>query len=117
MSPHSVQLTATCLVLSLATALYGAEPSRTRSRAHETTYVKATCKVFVREDGIPKGVEFLKFEPPIASSVQGEVKETISKAVLTWTFKPNQKNGKPVAGYIIVPFNLDLAFPIPVDGT
>jgi hypothetical protein len=46
--------------------------------------------------------------------VQAEVKETISNAVMTWTFKADQKNGNAVAGYIIVPFNLDLAFPIPV---
>jgi hypothetical protein len=99
----------------VAANIRGAEPSKPHKS--ETTYVKATCKVFVTETGIPKSIEFVKFEPPIALSQQPAVKEAISKAMLTWTFKPKQEHGRPVAGYLTVPFNLDLGFPIPVDGT
>jgi hypothetical protein len=103
----------------LAANIHGAEPTHASSKPHksETDYVKATCKVFVTEAGIPKRIEFLKFEPPIALSEQPAVKDAISNAVLTWTFKPRLEKGKPVAGYLTVPFNLHLAFPIPVDGT
>jgi len=107
------------VLIAMAANMHGAEPTHPNSKPQrsETTYVKATCKVFITEAGIPKSIEFVKFEPRIALSEQPAVKEAISKAILAWTFKPKQEHGKPVAGYVTVPFNLDLGFSIPVDGT
>jgi len=84
---------------------------------HQTTAVTVTCKIFVTAEGSPKSVEVLKVEPSLGPSTRAAFEKAASKMVLTWSFTPNQEGGKSVAGYVVVPVIIDLADPVPVDGT
>jgi len=98
----------------LAANAFASAPNDAQRKAD---FVNVTCKIFVTETGVAKTVEVLAIEPVLTPSAQASVKEAVSEAVLTWGFKPNQENGKPVAGYIVVPVHIDLAEAIPRSGT
>jgi hypothetical protein len=76
--------------------------------------VKVTAKVFVTESGTAKSVEDLSVEPPLDASTEADFKKEATRALLTWTFKPSEENGKPVAAYVVVPVIIDMGEPIPV---
>jgi len=59
------------------------------------------CRVFVTEQGIAKSVEVRRVVPHTENDAA--IGEAVKAAVLTWTFRPNMKNGKPVAGYVTIP--------------
>jgi len=104
-----VQSAAIYLASMLGTT-YGATPSASSKLSKsEMTYVKATFKVFVTEAGVPTSAEFVRTEPATPPDFQEWLKQTESKSILSWTFKPNQKHGKPVAGYLLVVIDIDLA--------
>jgi hypothetical protein len=107
------------LAVLLTASVQAAVPTGVNSKTapSQTDYVKVTCKVFVTEAGEPKTVEVLSIEPSLASSTRAAIEKLASQTLLTWTFTPNQESGTPVAGYLVVPVNIDLADPIPTSGT
>lgn len=109
-----VQRLSMFLAFALVANAFAGSPSGTERK---TEFVNVTCKIFVTEAGVAKTVEVLAIEPALALSAQASVKKAVSEAVLTWGFKPNQENGKPVAGYIVVPVHMDLAEAVPRSGT
>ena len=118
MALRSFQLFVASLALILLSGTQAATPvAHSRTAQSETTSLKVTCKVFVTETGIPSNVEVLKIEPSVALSEQEKQTKEVTRVLLTWTFTPNKENGKPVAGYVVVPVIIDLAFPLPVSGT
>ena len=102
------------MALLLAAGAFGAAPKATPA---ETTYVKVICKVFVTELGLPKSVEVLAVEPSLDPSTRAVFEKSASEVVMTWEFTPTQENGKPVAGFVVVPVIIDLADPVPTSGT
>ena len=102
----------TALALLLATSAFGAA----KASHAETTSVTVTYRIFVTEAGVPERFEFVSIKPPVSPSVQAELKETVLKAVRTWSFTPKMEHGKAVAGWVVSPFIMDLADPIPVAG-
>lgn len=58
-----------------------------------------TLRVWVDENGKPKSVKLAK-KP---SKAARPYVKAVMEAVMTWTFKPNVQDGKPVAGWVIVP--------------
>lgn len=87
-----------------------------RKPVTQSEYFVFTCKIYINEDGTAKTVEVLSVSPPM--DLQNRHNRELIKAVidsaLTWTFTPEQKNGKPVAGYAIVPISVDLAEPFKI---
>lgn len=76
--------------------------SRTaRTDPIDTSHYRIWCKVYVTEQGAAKTVEVLRVEPHTGSDAT--IGEAVRKAVLSWKFKPNTENGKPVAGYVTIP--------------
>lgn len=63
------------------------------------------CKIWVSEDGIARTVEVLKVEPHTRSDAA--VGASVKQAVLTWKFTPKTKDGKPLAGYVTVPVEVN----------
>jgi hypothetical protein len=63
------------------------------------------CKVYVTEQGVPKTVEVLSVDPHTAADAA--IGEAVKKTVLTWEFTPNTKDGKPVAGYVTLPVEVN----------
>jgi hypothetical protein len=82
---------------------------------HAVTYYRIYCAVFLDENGSPKSVKALRTEPRIKMT-QREM-QAIAETVLTWKFKPIEKEGKPVAGSINMYLGVHLADPVMVDGT
>jgi hypothetical protein len=111
---RNVQGLSIFVALMLATGAFARAPKATPL---QTTYVNVTCKIFVTEAGIPKTAEVLAVKPTLAPAAQASIEKSVSQSVLTWEFKPNQENGRPVAGYIVVPVHIDLADPVPASGT
>jgi len=106
---------AACWALALASTVHGAPMKPSVASPDDVNYIRATCKVFVTEAGTPKTVQVLKLEPSLSLS-ESTLQSLIVKPVLTWTFTPTKKNGKSVAGYIVVVIDIDLA-PVTRDGT
>ena len=111
---RKVRRPGTFVALALLAAAFAGSPNGAERKAD---FVNVTCKIFVTEAGVAKTVEVLAIEPALAPSAQAGVKKAVSEAVLTWAFKPNEENGKPVAGYIVVPVHMDLAEAVPRSGT
>jgi proline racemase len=59
------------------------------------------CRIYVTEEGSARTVDVLKVEPHDES--EAEIGDAVKRAVLTWTLKPEVKDGKPVSGYVTVP--------------
>jgi len=103
------------LALAMSVAANASAPASPNEREPtEATYVKVTAKVFVTEAGIPKTVEILSVEPPLSPATEADFASTTKSALLTWTFRPNQENGRPVAGYVIAPVMIDISDNIPI---
>lgn len=66
---------------------------------------KLMLKVHVDADGKPTSIVVDTAEPPAAKDVFGEAAVA---AVKTWEFTPRMKNGKAVAGDVLVPFAFTL---------
>lgn len=58
-----------------------------------------TLRVWVDENGKPKSVKLAK-KP---SKAARPYVKAVMEAVMTWTFKPNVRDGKSIAGWVIVP--------------
>jgi len=118
MASYRLQSFVAGLALLLTTAACCAPQARDNSKPPhaETTYVKVTYRVFITDAGAPEKFEFVSIEPPVGSSVEEELKESVLKAVRAWTFTPMKEHGKAVAGWAVVPFMIDLANPIAVVG-
>jgi len=87
-----------------------ATPSRAKTQT--TTFFKLFCKIYLDEKGKPKSVEVLRAEPSVDMTPQ-EMQD-LANTMLTWTFKPIEKDGKVVAGFVTAPMLVDLADPIHV---
>ena len=114
MELHKVRRLSIFAALALVANAFAGSPKGAERKAD---FVNVTCKIFVTEAGVAKTVEVLAIEPALAPSAQASIKKAVSEAVLTWGFKPNQENGKPVAGYVVVPVHMDLAEAVPRSGT
>lgn len=110
-SPHRGVL---LLALLLATGLSGgcAGPS---NKKIEVTHIHATFRVHVDEHGIVKSAELLDIVPAV-SMTDRAVRDLISMHLLGKTFTPDQVNGKPVAGYLTIPVDIDFDSPVPLNG-
>jgi len=80
-----------------------------------TTYFRIYCTVYLDEKGLPKSVKALRTEPKMQMT-QKEMQSMVD-TVLTWTFKPIEDKGKPVAGSITTYVGVHLADPMPLDDT
>jgi hypothetical protein len=117
-----------CFLLLLAPAAWSnedipsppPEPSKvSRKPVEQSDYFKVTCRVYINEDGTAKTVEVLSIKPPMDLKNRGNKKfaDSIVESARTWTFNPEKKNGKPVAGYAIVIVDVDLAEPFKIGGS
>jgi len=98
------------LALLLATGCAGS--SGTKSKV---THIHLTCRVYVDVHGVVKSAEMLDIKPAISMTDQAK-HDLLSLALLGKTFTPNQKDGKPVAGYLTVPLDIDFDLPVPLNG-
>jgi hypothetical protein len=92
---------------------------RTGKTVTESDYFELKCKVFINADGSAKTVEVLSTKPPMDLNNHQNKKlvDAVVNSAMTWTFNPNLKDGKPIAGYAIVPVHVDLAEPFKIGGT
>jgi hypothetical protein len=72
--------------------------------------------VYVDEHGVAKNAAILSMEPAISMTEQAK-HDLIAIAVIGKSFTPNTENGKPVAGYITLPLDVDFDLPVPLRGT
>jgi len=113
--PKTLRHVASLFALLLATSL-GAGCAGSTGTKSKVTHIHVTCRVYVDEHGVAKKAEILNMEPATSMTEQAK-RDLISVAVLGKTFTPNQEGGKPVAGYLTVPLELDFDLPIPLNGT
>jgi|SRR6185437_10488163 len=104
-----------CLLLFVLSGCASNHVARAKAGTQQT-HIKFTCRVYVDANGIAKTAEIIKIEPAIEISDKAK-QDLLSVSVLNKTFTPNQENGKPVAGYLTVPIDLDFDDPVPLDGT
>jgi len=90
------------------------QPPATSGLAKEqtTTFFKLFCKIHIDEKGQPQSIEVLRAEPNVDMTRQ-EMQE-LANTMLTWTFRPIERDGKAVAGIVTAPMLVDLAGPINV---
>ena len=93
-------------------------PNIFKTPVTESEYFVITCKVYINEDGSARTVEVVSTSPPMdmRNRSNKEFVESVLTSVRTWTFNPNMKDGKAVAGYAIVPVSVDLAEPFKIGG-
>ena len=98
------------LALLLVTGCAGSGGTKSK-----VTHIHLTCRVYVDVHGVVKNAEILDMKPAI--SMTGQAKhDLLSIALLGKTFTPNQEDGKPVAGYLTVPLDIDFDLPVPLNG-
>lgn len=73
--------------------------------------------MYVDEHGVAKNAEILDMKPAVSMMTERATRDLISIAVIGKSFTPNQEGGKPVAGYLTVPLDIDFDLPIPLNGT
>jgi len=66
---------------------------------------KIVLAVHVDADGAPESAEVHSAEPPEAAGIFGDASIT---AAMQWRFNPAMKNGKAIAGDVMVPFEFSL---------
>jgi hypothetical protein len=71
----------------------------------DSNYYKVWCKAYITEQGRATSVVVLRVEPHTKSDAR--IGESVRKAVLTWHFKPETKNGKAIAGYRTFPVDVN----------
>ncbi len=111
-------MTIMAIISSQASADTSLEPRVQVSPAitrHAVTYYRIYCTIYIDENGAPKSVKALRTEPRIKMT-QKEM-QAMAETVLTWKFKPIEKEGKPVAGSVDTYLGVHLADPVMVDGT
>jgi len=93
-------------------------PKDRKTPVTKSEYFVFTCKVYINEDGTAKTVEVLSTSPPMDmhNSRNKEFIESVVSSVRKWTFNPDMKDGKSVAGYAIIPVSIDLAEPYKIGG-
>jgi hypothetical protein len=93
-------------------------PKDRKTPVTKAEYFVFTCKIYINEDGTARTVEVLSTNPPMNMQNRSnkEFIESIVSSVRTWTFNPKMEDGKPVAGYAIVPVSVDLAEPYKIGG-
>ena len=82
---------------------------------HAVTYYRIYCTIYLDENGLPKSIKALRTEPRIKMTPQEM--QAIADTMLTWKFKPIEREGKPVAGSIDTYMGVHLADPVMADGT
>ena len=105
-------LCSAALLLALLLAAGCAESGGAKSRV---THIHLTCRVYVDVRGVVKSAEILDMKPAISMTDQAK-HDLLSMALLGKTFTPNQEDGKPVAGYLTVPLDIDFDSPVPLNG-
>jgi TonB family protein len=72
-------------------------------KAHQSG--KIVLKVLVSETGEPISAEVNEADPPEAASIFADASIA---ATMQWRFNPGLRDGKPYAGYVLVPFTYTL---------
>jgi len=103
----------------LAMSALAASPAGDESRSlpSHPTYVKVTFKVFVTVTGSVEKFEFVGTEPPVSTSLQAALKKSVSATLPRMALTPNKDHGKPIAGWVLVVSDVDLAYLSAPDGT
>lgn len=104
-------LTMLLLALLLATGCAGSGAAKSK-----VTHIHLTCRVYVDVRGVVKSAEILDMTPAVSMTEQAK-HGLLSLALLGKTFTPNQEDGKPVAGYLTVPLDIDFDLPVPLNGS
>jgi len=91
-----------CAALLSASAAWARDSERVSREAIGASSHRVLCKVYVTEQGVAEIVEVLKIEPRTESDA--EIAEAVKSAIKTWKLNPGTKDGKPVAGYVIMSF-------------
>ena len=76
-------------------------------------HVTLSCRIYVDETGVPKTAEIVSIEPDVVLDENAK-RQLLSISVFNRTFTPNSKDGKPVAGSITVPVDIDFDQPLPL---
>jgi len=61
--------------------------------------------------------EFVGTGPPVSTSLQAALKKSVSATLPRMTLTPNKDHGKPIAGWVLVVSDVDLAYLSAPDGT
>jgi hypothetical protein len=69
---------------------------------NEANSCKVSLSIFITAKGVPRSAKILEEHGNLPCSQK--VADAVRDAALTMTFHPTLENGKPVPGYITVPF-------------
>jgi len=105
------------MLLATSALAASAAGNESPSLPSDPTYVKVTFKVFVTETGSVEKFEFVGTEPPVSPSLQAALKKSVSASLPAMTLTPNKDHGKPIAGWVLVVSDVDLAYSGAPDGT